>query len=504
MLASHTPRRPLTPENRHELRQLLLQDQRNLQLLDNQLLTVACSDNLLHERNVVYRHIEAYLALLSPIQSMPIYIVQEIFSHCLPNDRFNKPNALKAPLSLAQVCSSWRNLVLTTPMLWKSFFIILGPSNVAARTELAKLWFQRSGQHQLDISIYAPSVGTQLSPLLELLANNIHRVRHISLILQPIHVAPVSDLFSRRAPLLSTVDVTFSKAHDLWATPSCTVNITPESAPRLRAMTWCTRSLVSQMFSFNTTAIVDLNIEQLSLSADQCLPLLRNCPELRSAQLQVVTSPILHVDPSQHVIHHSLETLTIYSTVPLGSLFDHLTLPSLETLTIADANLDFETTIASSVWQPAAFADFVERSQCDITSLRFSQVLESDSALIACLQATSHSLVSLQLSDIRGVAFPMSDRVLQLLTARDTADGRQTCLCPKLETIKFGTCLLSTDGILANMMESRWIAAWQGKLHRQQQSIARPKYMNPRLDAARNPQDVKMLHNLRGAGLRIV
>ncbi|KDQ33880.1 hypothetical protein PLEOSDRAFT_1087965 [Pleurotus ostreatus PC15] len=184
--------------------------------------------------------------------------------------------------------------------------------------------------------------------------------------------------------------------------------------------------------------------------------------------------------------------------VSLGSFLDHLILPNLLYLMVADASTDLESSTSSIVWQPSSFINFVGRSQCNITSLRFTQVLESDDALISCLRSTSHSLKELQVSDLRGVTFPITDRVLQLLTIHPP-NPQTPSLCPRLATIRFGTCLSSTDGVLAQMLESRWYSAEVGT-----SEFARPKFMNPRLDVKRNPRDVAMLSKLRAAGLQTV
>lgn len=438
------------------------------------------------------------LSLLAPIWRVPVYIMQEIFFHCLPTDRYISPASTKAPLLLTQVCSSWRNLAISTPMLWSSLFVVLSPFNANERTRLVKLWLGRSGQRALCFNVYAPTVDSQLHPLLDLLAANIHRLNHLSLTIPSTHLSSVNGIINGNAPLLESVVITLSKGGTAGH-PTRPLRITSKSATRLRSLSLCFRDQVMQSYSFNMTHILDLNIVQTTLTADQCLQLLAGCPYLKKAQLQVVNTPILEASESKCVTHHHLNSLEIHSMVSLGSFLDHLILPNLLYLMVADASTDLEGSTSSIVWQPSSFINFVGRSQCNITSLRFTQALESDDALISCLRATSHSLKELQVSDLRGVTFPITDRVLQLLTIHRPPNPQTPILCPRLETVRFGTCLSSTDGVLAQMLESRWYLTEVGT-----SEFARPKFMNPRLDVKRNPRDVAMLGKLRAAGLQIV
>ncbi|KAF8189052.1 hypothetical protein BJ912DRAFT_806507, partial [Pholiota molesta] len=55
-----------------------------------------------------------------PISTVPYDILFEIFVRCLPQDRFEicQPETRIAPILLCHICSSWRAIALTTPILW--------------------------------------------------------------------------------------------------------------------------------------------------------------------------------------------------------------------------------------------------------------------------------------------------------------------------------------------------------------------------------------------------
>ncbi|KAF9480558.1 hypothetical protein BDN70DRAFT_931582 [Pholiota conissans] len=57
----------------------------------------------------------------APIESLPIDVLREIFTLCLPriplDDAF-QPNLHEAPMLLCHICSFWRMVALATPTLW--------------------------------------------------------------------------------------------------------------------------------------------------------------------------------------------------------------------------------------------------------------------------------------------------------------------------------------------------------------------------------------------------
>ncbi|EGN99554.1 hypothetical protein SERLA73DRAFT_52488, partial [Serpula lacrymans var. lacrymans S7.3] len=57
-------------------------------------------------------------AKIHPLRTYPVELLQEIFKHCLPEDRSIRPNARTAPLLLGQVCRRWRAISYATSELW--------------------------------------------------------------------------------------------------------------------------------------------------------------------------------------------------------------------------------------------------------------------------------------------------------------------------------------------------------------------------------------------------
>lgn len=84
-------------------------------------------DELARKRDALESYTEIHISLLTPVRSLPVEILSEIFlrirdattpdtTHGEWNIRSPKLN--KTPLLLGSVCSKWRTVTLSTPSLW--------------------------------------------------------------------------------------------------------------------------------------------------------------------------------------------------------------------------------------------------------------------------------------------------------------------------------------------------------------------------------------------------
>ncbi|KAF7341966.1 hypothetical protein MVEN_01783100 [Mycena venus] len=121
-------------------------------------------DKLKEERDAVSAFVEAHKALASPLRRLPLDLIQEIFMACLPTNRNCVMSAIEAPVLLGRICSSWRNISLSTPRLWSRLHVVeptrpynvtsgIYETKVAQRLEVASTWLQRSGMCPLSISL---------------------------------------------------------------------------------------------------------------------------------------------------------------------------------------------------------------------------------------------------------------------------------------------------------------------------------------------------------------
>ena len=98
-------------------------------------------------------------AMLSKIRLLPSELLSEIFIHCLPD--MPSPSADEAPLLLCHITSSWRQLALHLPPLWRRLWIPRGCSRRAKSDELnldslevpVSFWLERLGRCPMDLSL---------------------------------------------------------------------------------------------------------------------------------------------------------------------------------------------------------------------------------------------------------------------------------------------------------------------------------------------------------------
>ncbi|KAF5319201.1 hypothetical protein D9619_008441 [Psilocybe cf. subviscida] len=62
-------------------------------------------------------------ALMSPMRRMPVDIIQAIFLLCLPTQHNPIMSRHDLSMLLTQVCSSWRHIAHSTPLLWRAIHI---------------------------------------------------------------------------------------------------------------------------------------------------------------------------------------------------------------------------------------------------------------------------------------------------------------------------------------------------------------------------------------------
>ncbi|KAF8643144.1 hypothetical protein AX16_009188 [Volvariella volvacea WC 439] len=118
---------------------------------------------LQQKRSSLSLHIDRHRALIAPIRRLPRDVLREIFTRCLPTDHFALMKTTEAPLLLGRICSTWRQVAMTTPDLWTSIHIPYIGRNTSTpyftaswekRLEGISSWLSRSGTLPLSISCY--------------------------------------------------------------------------------------------------------------------------------------------------------------------------------------------------------------------------------------------------------------------------------------------------------------------------------------------------------------
>ena len=428
----------------------------------------------------------------SPLERIPLELVQKIFLHCLPGDEYTRPDHRSAPLLVTQVCSSWRHVALATPRLWNSLWIQLSRNNVDRRLNTMATWLRRSASCPLSLHAQVQSTGLDIVNLFFMLLDAYKQSWKDLRLVLPLSWAEIAmQMFSQPTPLLEVFRMRVAKSQDnLLPTSQTPFFLTDELAPRLRCISWGITGPHSVRFLPQLTRLEELDVDS-DLSVSECLAILQQCPRLVSCEFWKIksVSNILDIHIYTPIRLPRLRSMALHSTLGADMLLEYLELPALTRLKIA-----FIGDAVVSTWSQRRFDGFFARSNCPLQSLILQDVLPSEEALIHCLECVSASLVELVLLDTRSL-FVMRDKVLTLLMARQGHDASVTCLCPRLEVLRFGRSLLSADGLLADMVESRWerSSPWG--------PVTRLRSINPRISVVDHPEDVRRLAMLCDKGL---
>ncbi|KAJ6472780.1 hypothetical protein C8R47DRAFT_1022842, partial [Mycena vitilis] len=102
------------------------------------------------ERKQAQRRLNAYKF---PVLTLPPEIISEIFVRTLPiYPHFPARRGSLSPTTLAQICRSWREIALTTPLLWRAISLrLLGLYAFEQRVHIFNVWLQRSRVCPLSI-----------------------------------------------------------------------------------------------------------------------------------------------------------------------------------------------------------------------------------------------------------------------------------------------------------------------------------------------------------------
>ncbi|KAH9477668.1 hypothetical protein JR316_0009894 [Psilocybe cubensis] len=282
-----------------------------------------------NEQAKIKEIVKPYNTVLAPIRRLPTDILREIFSHCLSSHRLPIISATEAPLLLTHICSSWRTIALSSPLLWSKIIIslpsqtyydnndsdeekedkyILSEEEMAQRqnyervaelrAEVTKIWLDRSGPNcPISISIVCPYTrypcwNNSIANIIDIIIQHSRRFHSIEMAVQ-------QNLYSHIQELLSDADLSMLKAFKLkiqepisYRTPARLPIDTPVSLPLKNLMldtfslSWktCTKDFTVIPISWNHLRRLFLHspIQQKDI-----IPLLSECSNLSECRIWV-------------------------------------------------------------------------------------------------------------------------------------------------------------------------------------------------------------------------
>ncbi|KAF8882227.1 hypothetical protein BD779DRAFT_935519 [Infundibulicybe gibba] len=111
--------------------------------------------------------------------SLPVEILTEIFLCCLDASEYITPSRRDAPLLLCQICRHWREVALSTPLLWSSLEVYERPP----MPSLVQCWLERSQPYPVSLSIFpaAPMCGWKTKDIFDHFLENVSRWKKVNL-----------------------------------------------------------------------------------------------------------------------------------------------------------------------------------------------------------------------------------------------------------------------------------------------------------------------------------
>ncbi|KAJ6561688.1 hypothetical protein B0H19DRAFT_1142308 [Mycena capillaripes] len=249
------------------------------------------------KRDKLSEFIDPHLALVSPVRSLPDDILREILIASLPSCQNATLNPAESPLLLCHISRRWRNLALSTPLLWTSLHITLPPikNSRAAKSprlgeinDAAKAWISRSGLLPLSLSfVVQRSEHYDIAALSSTFIQCSYRWRAIRLDLPELKLftgflALTSvDVPMLRSAIVSGFDGTSSTAKRLGF-PQLLSFL---GRPSLRSLSFLNGHYGG--LPTNLDALQHLTLRTAGFSSRDALDVLHQCPNLESCTLSI-------------------------------------------------------------------------------------------------------------------------------------------------------------------------------------------------------------------------
>jgi hypothetical protein len=371
---------------------------------------------LVDSRDKLRRAAEQATSLVAPIRRLPPEILTKIFSftYSTINCRYSEratANCGFPMIRAGKICSSWRQLVLTTPSLWTHITITMYyPSSVQGLEQLLAM----SGNMPLYLTVLLCSLDYGISSdLSSLIRQHFHRLKHITLQGRNtclVEVFNPPSLSALSLPELSSLQLTWFLVD---GGPYSTMTQIPP-APNLRTL------FLENACDDGQRLSIDLpweQLEELTIRAghfSEAFFALSKCTSIQKATLISVgwfpssdISQTIGQNPSPDVPPST--TLTKFEFVlerhaeyaAMGECFNKLTLSALKELDIGACWDGMDHVRWDSQWPADSFKAFTERSGFALTTLRILQFPIEDISIISILECLPQ-LEELVLKDKEG------------------------------------------------------------------------------------------------------
>jgi len=443
----------LSSDHFHRTQILLTEAEIELSSYDTEITQLqAALDELVNNRAKLQHSIQETQAMLAPVRRIPPEILSQIIFLSLPKKWHTEKSGAIA-LTHSQVCTYWRDVVLSMKELWSTIRLNLPPR----RHSLAILqaYLGRSENSPLTLILCeSQAVMLKQTPtanfIIDLIAAESSRWKSVEFTLSP-------TLFNRLSPIRGRLkqleSLTLGVPYQVWtsdllqsdfdmfilAPKLYKVHIVNPLEPSIVRIPW------KQVTHYATSSTAEHIITLFRI-----LPQLPNLVSLRIEPVYGTQS--LQKFPRSSVVLNSLKELTVVGqpdSISVGRLFSALSVPSVNSVSLQYLPM-----------KAPSFVRWLCDSTFNITTLDLCYLADlTQFTLIQCLEATP-SLLSFTYKERVGEPVIWTNVVSQRLTIQTTLSSTMPSpLLPGLKhmTLSFIRPELDADDLI-QMIESRWRA----------------------------------------------
>ncbi|KAK0192948.1 hypothetical protein F5146DRAFT_1223008 [Armillaria mellea] len=421
--------------------------------LIDQLCTVV--EELKGHRHAIETDYKRFSSILAPIRRLPADVLLSVFRETRSTRRnfAGRPptiDFLQDPLTLRQVCGSWRDIVVSSPTLWSYINVVFPPreqhpdnSGPSAHKCLQTV-LPLSGQHALDIRFVSFHTSDEATKTLVVILKERHRWRNASLILSSSLTEQLRVPTGRKLACLESLIIRTTGIRmpgDNAAPLEDTSDVSFIDAPYLRKVELNEPSGLGKFaFPRHITHLATVFTSVYNLQ------IYTQLEELHLHERDIDDSIAL---PHRMTFLNVLR-LSISSLKPLR----YLCLPSLEDLTFApdhfgnDHGLSFDHPHVDAA--ATTFCDFIHSSRCSLISLATGTSIVCTSKFIQVVLPMLKSLTSLEFQIDRALEVAFYDA----LTSSSVLLPDLQHLTMRLPPLEMSVTSLPRDA-LSTMLASR-------------------------------------------------
>ncbi|KAK7022411.1 hypothetical protein R3P38DRAFT_3271178 [Favolaschia claudopus] len=152
-------------------------------------------------------------SFLDPMARLPVELVSEIFTLCVCGVSRPRINCCEAPMSLVQVCQSWRDVALAIPNLWTR----LGIDDLScsdAFVDMCTAWVERAKGKPFSLSLSGSlNLSRNVRPLLDMCGRQLYELS-LELGGEALHLLRRIDLRGATFPSLRTLILTTASIYN--------------------------------------------------------------------------------------------------------------------------------------------------------------------------------------------------------------------------------------------------------------------------------------------------